>query len=89
MAQQKQHWKDSLRTAKQKGDRQDDRTDPRWQKKQSTLMYKRRKLDKDVKRYTNNANPINSRALDRIGTSHGFHIVGTPFREDSASHEDA
>lgn len=89
MAQEKQDWKSALHAAKQEGDRSDDIPDLREQKKKSTIMYKRRKLNKDVKKYTDNAHPINSRMLDGIGERHGFYIKGTPFREDSASLEDA
>ena len=82
MAKEKQDWKDSLRSAQQEGNRQDDRDNTREKKVKSRVMYLKRKLDKDVRRYTNNANPINSRHIDRIGRSHGFHVSGTLQRED-------
>ena len=56
----------------------------------STLEYKRRKIDKDVRRYIqSNANHIKFIDIERIGRSHGFYVSGTPFREDSTPHEDA
>ena len=82
MAKEKQDWKDSLRSAQQEGDRQDDRDNTREKKVKSRIMYQKRKLDKDVRKYTNNANPINSRAIGRIGRSHGFHVTGTLHREN-------
>ena len=45
-------------------------------------MYQKRKLDKDVRKYTSNANPINSRHIGRIGRSHGFYVTGTLPREN-------
>ncbi len=50
MAHEKQHWKDALHAAQQEGDRQDDSVDPRETKKKSRLMYRRRKIDKDIKK---------------------------------------
>ena len=82
MAKEKQDWKDSLRSAQQEGNRQDDRDNTREKKVKSRVMYQKRKLDKDVRKYTDNANPINSRAIGRIGRSHGFYISGAPRRED-------
>ena len=82
-------WKDQLRAAKQERDRQDDRDNLAKTKKQSRLMYQKRKLDKDVKKYTNKHNRINSRDIDAIGRSHGFYIEGTLLGKDCASQEDA
>ena len=46
----------------------------RKDKKASSLHYKRRKLDKDVRQYTNNNTRLNSRDIDAIGRHHGFFI---------------
>ena len=89
MAHEKQGWKNALQALKPERGRQDDRVDQREQKKIATAHYKRRKLEKDVKTYTNNATRINSRIIDDIGRQHGFHVVGTQFREDPVSQEDA
>ena len=43
-------------------------------KKESSLHYKRRKLDKDVKKYIKHNNKINSEEIERIGRRHGFYI---------------
>ena len=82
MARKEQDWKDALHAAKQERDRQDDRIDFAKKKKQSRWMYRKRKLDKDVRKYTNNARRINSRDIDRIGRSHGFYVEGALRRED-------
>ena len=82
MAKEKQDWKDSLRAAKQEGDRQDDRDNSREAKVKSRLMYQRRKLDKDVREYTNKSRRINSRDIERIGRRHGYFIEGPLHRED-------
>ena len=80
MVEEKQHWKDTLRAAKQEGDRSNDRNHPSEQiktienKKRATIMYRRRKLDKDVREYTKENTKINSRDIDGIGRSHGFHF---------------
>ena len=78
----KQYWKDALQAAKSEGGRQDDRIDPREQKKRSKIMYKKRKLEKDVKQYYTNARRIKSSEIERIGRQHGFHVVSTLRRED-------
>ena len=80
MAKEKQDWKDTLRTEKQKRDRSNDRDNSSEQiktienKKRATIMYRRRKLDKDVREYTKQNTKINSRDIDGIGRSHGFHF---------------
>lgn len=43
-------WKDVLRNAYEKGDRQDNRIDPGRQKKMSRIQYKRRKIEKEIKK---------------------------------------
>ena len=80
MAKEKQDWKDTLRTEKQKRDRSNDRDNSSEQiktienKKRATIMYRRRKLDKDVREYTKQNTKINSGDIDGIGRSHGFHF---------------
>ena len=80
MAKEKQDWKDALRTEKQKRDRSNDRDNSSEQiktienKKRATIMYRRRKLDKDVREYTKENTKINSRDIDGIGRNHGFHF---------------
>ena len=80
MVKEKQDWKDTLRAEKQKRDRPDDRNHSSEQiktienKKRATIMYRRRKLDKDVREYTKENTKINSRDIDGIGRSHGFHF---------------
>ena len=74
MAQQKQGWKDVLQTAKSEGRGYDDTDDQRKKKKIAALHYKRRKLDKDVRRYIENATIISSQELDEIGRKHGFYF---------------
>ena len=66
-----------------------DKDHRREKKIKSRNMFRRRKLDKDVRNYTNNRTRINSRDIDRIGRKHGFHIGSTPFRESPAPPEDA
>ena len=80
MVKEKQDWKDTLRTEKQKRDRSNDRDNSSEQiktienKKRATIMYRRRKLDKDVREYTKQNTKINSRDIDGIGRSHGFYF---------------
>ena len=52
----------------------DDRIDQAAKKKLASLHYKRRKLDKDVKEYTNRSRTINSRDIERLGRKHGFYL---------------
>ena len=58
--------------------------DPREQKKRSRIMYKKRKLDKDVKNYVKNRYRINSKDIDTIGRRHGFqcHDMGGSAERD-------
>ena len=73
MAYQKQYWKDALQTTKSKGSGLDNSNDKEQQKKQAHIMYKRRKLEKDVKQYIKH-DRITSEAIERIGRQHGFYI---------------
>ena len=74
MAYEKPGWKDVLQTAKSERSRSDDRIDQAAKKKLASLHYKRRKLDKDVKEYTNKSRTINSRDIERLGRKHGFYL---------------
>ena len=89
MADKKQNWKDTLQTAKSEGSRPDDSVNKRKQKKLASLHYKRRKLEKDIKKYAKYSKRINSRAIDEIAGLHGFYIEESLFREDRPSHENA
>ena len=89
MAHEKQGWKDVLQAAKSERSRSDDRTDQAAKKKLASIHYKRRKLDKDVKQYIKYNTIIRSREIEQLGRRHGFHITGTPFRENTIPHEDA
>ena len=53
----------------------------------STLEYKRRKIDKDVKKYIQTHDEIKFNNIEHIGRSHGFYTSGTSFREDRSPHE--
>lgn len=63
----------ALQAAKSKGRRYDDSDNERKKKKESSLHYKRRKLDKDVRKYAKHNNKINSEEIERIGRRHGFY----------------
>lgn len=89
MADEKQYWKDALQTAKPERSRQDDTINKRKQKKLASLHYKRRKLEKDIKRYAKYNKRISSRTIDEIAGRHGFYIEESLFRENSTSYEDA
>lgn len=65
---------DALQAAKSKGRRYDDSDNERKKKKESSLHYKRRKLDKDVRKYIRSNNKFNSKQIDEIGRQHGFYI---------------
>ena len=89
MAHEKQYWKDTLQTAKPEGGGQDDTVNKRKQKKLASLHYKRRKLEKDIKKYAKHSKRINSRAIDEIAGRYGFYIEESLFRENSTPYEDA
>lgn len=61
----------------------------RENKVKSRLMYNRRKLDRDVRKYIRNSNPIRFRNIEAIGRQHRFYIGESLFREDQSSHENA
>ena len=73
MAYEKQYWKDALQTAESKRSRSDDSVNKEQQKKKSRLMYNRRKLERDVKRYIK-GEIIKGSEIDRIGRQYGFYI---------------
>ena len=89
MADKKQYWKDTLQTAKSEGSGLDNSNDKEQQKKLASLHYKRRKLEKDIKKYAKHSKRINSRAINEIAGRHGFYIEESLFREDPPSHENA
>jgi hypothetical protein len=89
MADKKQYWKDALQTAKSERSGQDDSINKRKQKKLASLHYKRRKLEKDIKKYARNSKRINSRTIDEIAGRYGFYIEESLFREDNPPHENA
>ena len=63
-------WKQELGKLKQERDRQDDKLDIARKKKQSTIMYKKRKLDKDIKKYIKDNDPIKYKEIERIQRDH-------------------
>lgn len=73
MAYQKQYWKDALQTTKSEGSGLDNSNDKEQQKKQARIMYRRRKLEKDIKQYIKNGK-ISSSEIERIGRRHEFYI---------------
>ena len=72
MAKDNSHWKDVLRATQQEGNRSDNRFDPREKKKVARQHYIRRKLDKDIKKYTNSTNQIKYKEIERIAKGYGF-----------------
>ena len=74
MAKQQQGWKDVLQAAKSKGSRQDDPDNQRKKKKLAALHYKRRKLEKDVRKYIKNHKYISYRDIDELGRKNGFYF---------------
>ena len=74
MAYEKQHWQDALQAAKSKGGGQDDRADQREQKKKSRLMFRKRKLDKEVRQYIKDKDIIRYGKINEIGNRHGFRL---------------
>ena len=69
--------KDLLHAQEPERRRQDDSDNIRKKKKQATIMYRRRKLDKDIKWYTKYTRIIKSKRIDKIGNRHGFYITET------------
>ena len=48
----------------------EDSLDIARKKKQSTIMYKKRKLDKDIKKYIKDNDPIKYKEIERIQRDH-------------------
>ena len=71
MADEKQYWKDALQAAKPEGSRQDDRDNKRKQKKQAQIMYKRRKIEKEIKKLLKQ-NPIKYKEILEIHGRYGI-----------------
>ena len=71
MAHEKQYWKDALQTAKPERSRQDDRDDKRKQKKQAQIMYKRRKIEKEIKQLLKR-NPVRYKEILEIHGKYGI-----------------
>ena len=88
MAHEKQGWQDALQAAKSKGYRPDDTKDPREQKKKAQLMYKRRRLDKDIKKL-NGRKVIRWSDIEAIHEQHGVFVVESLQREDQESTKNA
>ena len=74
MAYEKQHWKDTLQTAKPERSRPDDDTNQR-KKKEARMMYTRRILQKDINTYIKENESIRYRDIDAIGRKHGFYTT--------------
>ena len=74
MAYRQQGWKDALQALQSKGSRSDDPDNQREQKVRSRLMYKKRKLDKDIKRYTKNRDVIKFTDIIAIQDKHGIRV---------------
>jgi len=64
----------ALQASKSKGRGQDDSDNQRKKKKLASLHYKRRKLEKDIKKYINGKSVINSKDIDEIGRRHGYYF---------------
>ena len=64
----------ALQASKSKGRGQDDSDNQRKKKKLASLHYKRRKLEKDIKKYINGKTRINSADIDEIGRRHGYYF---------------
>ena len=73
MAHEKQGWKDALQAIQSERGRSHD-TDHQRKKKSSRLMYRKRKLDKDVRNYINNTKIIKYSTINSIGIGHGFYF---------------
>ncbi len=75
MADKKQYWKDALQAAKPKGSGSNDDSNQRQQKKQARLMYNKRVLEKDIKKYIKlKKGAIHGSEIERIGRKYGFYI---------------
>lgn len=73
MAYEKPNWKDVLHAENKKRRGRNNKTDPREKKKQVRQHYNRRRLDKDIKDYYKNNNPILFKKIEEIQEAHGVH----------------
>ena len=71
MVNEKQYWKDALQAAKSERSRQDDTDNKRKKKKQSQIMYKRRKVEKEIKKLLKK-NPIRYKEVLEIHERYGI-----------------
>ena len=72
MAHEKQYWKETLQTAKSERSRSDDKFDQRIKKKkEAEIMYRRRKIDKEIKKLIKR-NPIKYKDILKIHEQHGI-----------------
>ena len=53
----------------------DDRVDQAAKKKLASVHYKRRKLDKDVRKYIKENITLRGKEIERIGRRNGFYIT--------------
>tara|TARA_R110000737_G_scaffold142491_1_gene173158 strand:+ start:325 stop:528 length:204 start_codon:yes stop_codon:yes gene_type:complete len=53
---------------------QNKREEDQIKKQISSIQYKRRKLEKNVRDYTRENDPIRSRDIERLGIAAGFYI---------------
>ena len=74
MAYRKQGWQDALQALKSERGGSNDPDNQREQKVRSRLMYKKRKLDKDIKRYTKNRDVIKFTDIIAIQDKHGIRV---------------
>ena len=75
MAYEKQYWKDTLQASKSERSRSDDKFDQRIKKKkEAEIMYRRRKIDKEIKKLIKR-NPIRYKDITPLATA----ITGATF----------
>jgi len=71
MANEKQYWKDALQAAKPERSRFNDTDDKRKKKKQAQIMYKRRKIEKEIKKLLKH-NPIKYKEIVEVHGRYGI-----------------
>lgn len=71
MANEKQYWKDALQAAKPERSRSNDTDNKRKKKKQAQIMYKRRKIEKEIKKLMKR-NPIKYKDIVDIHERYGI-----------------
>ena len=72
MAYEKQYWKDTLQASKSERSRSDDKFDQRIKKKkEAEMMYRRRKIDKEIKKLIKR-NPIKYKDILNIHERYGI-----------------